>query len=357
MADLRHLLLSPDSSIRAAIAAIDRNHKGIVAIVDGERRLLGTVTDGDVRRAMLASIDLEAPVQRLLERRSEIAPPHPVTARRGTPQAALLQLMRDQRVRQLPLLDDERRVVDLVLLDDLLEQRELPVTAVVMAGGMGQRLRPLTDELPKPLLPVAGKPLMETLIEQLQRVGIRRVNVTTHYLGTKIASHFGDGERYGVEITYVEEHEPLGTAGSLTLLERRSEPLLVINGDILTNVDFGAMLAFHQDHHADMTVAVREYSMQVPYGVIECDGVEVRRITEKPRTQVFVTAGIYLLNPDVVASLPGRGERIDMPDLINRLLERGARVISFPIREYWLDIGQLDDYERAQTDVAEGKWR
>lgn len=354
MTDLAQLLMAPHSSIREVMACIDRNAKGIALIVDEERHLIGTVTDGDIRRAILAEMDLSLPVRKLLEQRTATPYPQPITAVVGTSDAELLRLMNKHLVRHIPLVDEEGRAVDIALLSDLLQEYELSLTAVVMAGGYGTRLRPLTEEIPKPMLPVGGRPLLEQIVEQLRRAGIRRVNITTHYKAEIIAQHFGDGRRFGVEIEYVQEDQPLGTAGALSLLHGSDEPILVINGDILTRVDFRAMLDFHREHRADMTVAVRQYEFRVPYGVIETNGAIVAGITEKPVMQHFINAGIYLLNPGVCQFIPN-SRPYDMPDLISRLIAEQRRVVSFPIREYWLDIGHIEDYHKALADVENGE--
>jgi dTDP-glucose pyrophosphorylase len=333
---------------------IDRNAEGIALVVDEERRLIGTVTDGDIRRAILAGMDLDSPVQALLELRAPTAHPSPLTAPVGTPDAELLRMMNEYTLRHIPLLDETGRVVDVALLSDLVKEYELPLTAVVMAGGYGTRLRPLTEEVPKPMLPVGGRPLLELIIEQLRQAGIRRVNLTTHYKGELIAQHFGDGRNFGLELHYVKEDQPLGTAGALGLLDSSDEPLLVINGDILTRVDFRAMLDFHREQEADMTVAVRQYEFRVPYGVIETDGIVITEISEKPVVRYFINAGIYLLNPGLCRFVPN-GQPYDMPDLIKRLVAEGYRVVSFPIREYWLDIGCIEDYQKALADAENGE--
>ncbi len=348
------LCIPPSGSIREAIACMDRNERGIALVVDNERRLIGTITDGDVRRAMLAGLNLDTPITELLARKANSPYAQPVTAPVGTERGALLRLMQERRVRQVPLLDEEQRVVDHVTLEELLPDEVLPLQAVVMAGGFGTRLHPLTGDVPKPMLPVGSKPLMERIVEHLQALGIRRVSVTTHYKHETIAEHFGDGSRFGVEIQYVNEENPLGTAGALGLMEAPQETLLVINGDILTHLDFRAMFSYHRDYRADLTVGVRQYGLQVPYGVVECEGVSVRRLTEKPLLNFFVNAGIYLLEPAVHSYIPS-GQRFDMTDVIQRLLEEGRSVVSFPIREYWLDIGQPSDYEQAQEDVKNWK--
>ncbi len=350
---LENLTICPRASIREAMSCIDRNKKGIVLVVDAKNHLLGTVTDGDIRRAILQGTNLDTSIESLLAERSRSRYPEPVTAPVGTDAEELLAIMRERRIRQVPLLDDDGAVVDLAVMDDLLPEGELPLQALIMAGGYGKRLRPLTEEIPKPMLPVGDRPLLERTIERLRRAGIRRVQVSTHYLRDKISDYFGDGQAFGVELNYVTEDQPLGTAGALGLLDASDEPILVMNGDILTQVDFRAMLDFHTEHQADMTIAVRQYEINVPYGVVETDGVRVKRITEKPRIRNFISAGIYLLSPAAHRLIPGN-RRTDMPDLINRLLDEGRVVICFPVREYWVDIGRIQDYRRAITDAENG---
>jgi len=353
---LATLCITPDRPIREALACIDKNEKGIVLVTDEEGRLVGTITDGDVRRAMLAGESLDAPLRDLLARKTTSSYPQPVTAPVDTDRAELLRLMRDRVVRQIPLLDLEGRVAGLVTLDELMPEQLLPLQAVIMAGGSGTRLRPLTDEVPKPMLPVGDRPLMELIIEQLRQTGIRRVNITTHYRPEKIMSYFGSGKELGVELNYVAEERPLGTAGALGLMDSPEEPLLVINGDILTRVNFRAMLDYHREHGADLTVAVRKYDLQVPYGVVECEGHNVSRLREKPSLSFLVNAGIYLLEPVVHRYIPN-GQHLDMTDLIEGLIVKGRTVVSFPVVEYWLDIGEHADYERAQEDVRNGRFK
>jgi dTDP-glucose pyrophosphorylase len=334
---------------------IDRSGKGIALVLDGQHRLMATVTDGDLRRAILAGTDLNLKVAELIHCRPHATPSGPLTAPLGTPNDVLLHTMNETGVRHIPLVDEEDRVVSVVLLGDLAKEYELPMRAVVMAGGFGTRLRPLTEDVPKPMLPLGSRPLLELIVEQLRDAGIRKVNVATHYKGDVISDHFKDGQDFGVDIRYVKEDRPLGTAGALSLLEESSEPLLVINGDILTRVDFRSMLNFHREHHADLTIAVRLYEFSVPYGVVLTDGVAVKGISEKPIVRQFINAGIYLLSPPVTRLVPN-GQRYDIPDLIELLLSKGRSVVSFPIREYWLDIGKADHYDQAQSDVAAGRF-
>lgn len=350
--NLTKLCIDPVGTVRDAMALIDRSRMGIVLVVDQERRLLGTITDGDLRRAVLANVDFGQPVSVLLARKVGSPYARPITARAGADRDTYLRLLQQHNILHLPLLNEEQRVVGLVTLDDFVTDRALPLQAVIMAGGAGVRLHPLTEETPKAMLPIGERPLMEIIIQQLREVGIRRVNVTTHHKSEKIINHFGDGRDFGVELTYVAEDRPLGTAGGLGLMETPQETVLVINGDILTQVDLRAMLAYHREHGADLTVAVRQYDLQLPYGVIECEGVRVRCLTEKPVRKFFVNAGIYLLEPLVYNYIPN-GKSSDMTDLIQSLVDNGRVVVGFPIREYWLDIGQVPDYEQAQKDAKD----
>jgi dTDP-glucose pyrophosphorylase len=352
--DLSNLLIGPDASIRDAASCLDRSARGIVLVVKADKTLLNTITDGDIRRAMLAGVNLDGPINQLLQRKADSPYREPVTAPADTERPVLLQIMQERNVRQVPLLDDGGRVVDLVTLPELLPDEVLPIEAVIMAGGYGTRLMPLTKELPKPMLPIGDRPLMQVMIEQLRQAGIRTVNVMTHYQQEKITDYFGDGKAFGVEMRYVAEDQPLGTAGGLGLIKTQNDPILVVNGDILTRVDFRAMLEFHRNHKADITVAVRQYDVQLPYGVLECENQHVRKVREKPLLNFFVNAGIYLIEPSMHRYIPNE-QSFDMTDLIQRLLDDGRSVVSFPILEYWLDIGQHQDYEQAQKDLRDGE--
>jgi dTDP-glucose pyrophosphorylase len=335
------------------MTCIDHNRSGIALVVGEGNRLLGTVTDGDLRRATLAGVALDAPATLLLERQRDLHEPRPMplTASSGTTPADLVVLMRRYDVRQIPLVDATGCVVDIALLEELIDAEGPPLRAVIMAGGFGTRLGELTSETPKPMLPIGDRPLLERIVEQLRDAGIRHVNLTTHYRAEAIASHFGDGSDFGVQIDYVSEEEPLGTAGALGLVEADG-PVLVMNGDILTGVDFRALHRFHAEQEADMTVAVRPYELRVPFGIVDLDGVHVRGFSEKPFVRGLVNAGIYLIAPEALATVPA-GQRYEMPQLIEELVGAGRRVVGFPLREYWLDIGQLADYERALVDVEQ----
>jgi dTDP-glucose pyrophosphorylase len=337
-----------------AIAQIEVSRIGIVLVVDPDQRLVGTVTDGDLRRIILAGISLDEPVSVLLARKTESPFAKPITEQIGAGRATFIKLLNQYSIRHLPLVDHYQRVVALVTSDDFSPEPERPMQAMIMAGGMGTRLRPLTENLPKPMLPVGNQPLMEIIVNQLRDANISHVNVSVHHESEKITNYFGDGSKFGVKMTYVTEDQPLGTAGALGLMQTPQETVLVINGDILTQVDFRAMRAYHQEHSADLTVAVQQYDLQVPYGIVECEGASIRSMSEKPVLKFFVNAGIYLLEPSVYNFIPN-GERYDMTDLIQRLLSEGRSVVAFPIREYWSDIGQHSDYEQAQEQMK--KWQ
>ena len=349
MRDIEAYLLGPTATILETIACIDRNGKGIALVVDEERRLIGTISDGDIRRAILKNVNLDSSVTTLLVDRKKA-----VTVLPETSDAALLHLMNKAQIRQIPVVDSDGRVEAMSFLSDLVREYELPLTAVVMAGGFGTRLRPLTDNTPKPMLPIGDRSILERTIGQLKRTGIHRINLTTHYRPEAISNHFGNGEDFGVEIKYVHENEPLGTAGALGLLDKTDDPLLVINGDILTRTDFRAMLRHHREHEAWLTVGVCRYDFQVPYGVMECEGPDILGVAEKPKMQLLVNAGIYLLEPQVRQYIPA-GRVFDMTDLIQSLIRAERKVVGFPIVEYWLDVGKPSDYKRAQEDVRLGR--
>jgi len=342
--DIESLLIGPDETLHEALRRVDEGGEGIVLVVGEGRKLLGTITDGDLRRATLTGLDMDkAQVDSLINERQ------PITAAVGAAATELMKLMKKHSVRHIPLVDGGGCVKELALLRELALEDELPVSAVVMAGGFGTRMRPLTETVPKPMLPVGDRPVMEHVLEQLQKVGISHVSITTHYKPEAIVEHFGDGSSFGIEIDYVNEAEPLGTAGALGMLKAPEGPLLVINGDVLTQVNFRSMLSYHTDNEADMTVGVRRFELQVPYGVVEMGDSRVVGLDEKPTYRFFINAGVYLIEPDVL-SLIKSAEHLDATELIDRLLGAGKKVVGFPIHEYWLDIGRPDDYAKANKE-------
>ncbi|MEW6764747.1 MAG: nucleotidyltransferase family protein [Pseudomonadota bacterium] len=345
-AEWRNILLAPDESIHRAIEVIDQGAKRIAMVVDGSGQLLGTVTDGDIRRGILRHLALDAPV-------SQVMNAQPRTLPVNYSRSDALKLLGSAQVLQVPIVDDSGVLVGLETLSDLLKRPRLENPVFLMAGGFGTRLRPLTDNCPKPMLPVGGKPMLEHILQDLIDYGFYRFYISVHYLRERVINHFQDGSPWGVSIQYIHEDTPLGTAGCLGLLPKDAvqRPMIVINGDIMTRVNYEALLQDHDRHTPAATVCTRQYDFQVPYGVIEHEEQRITNITEKPMHHFFVSAGIYVLAPQVVHSVQGN-TRVDMPDLLKSEIEAGREVRMFPVHEYWLDIGRMNDFEMAQNDAA-----
>lgn len=339
--------IHPSATIAEAIERLDRAGTGALVLCESDRTLRGLLTDGDIRRAILRGVALTS-------RCDLIASSKPLTVSAPFSAREVLALMSQHDVNQLPVIDAEGRVTRLLLRRDLTRGGSTTLSAIIMAGGYGKRLLPLTERVPKPMLPVGDTPLLELTIQQLRRSGIRDISLTTHYLPERITEHFGDGSAFGVRLTYLREDFPLGTAGGLKLAKRTNGPFLVINGDILTGLPFHEMLNFHRKHGAVLTVGVRKYEVEVPFGVVECDNLRVLRVREKPALNFFINAGMYLLEPSACDFIPDQ-KRFDMTDLIQELITAGKTVLSFPIVEYWLDVGRPGDYQRAQEDVMNGR--
>jgi dTDP-glucose pyrophosphorylase len=346
------LFVMETSTIQEVIVAIDLSRRlGIALVVDGDGCLLNTLTDGDVRRGILKGYALTEPAQRLLEIKRSMPHPYPLVGNVRQSRRERIELMQQNFVRQLPILDDERHIVSIESLHALIQDDEIPLNAVVMAGGFGKRLHPLTVDTPKPMLPVGGRPVLEHIVQKLSHAGIHHMHFTTYFRPDKIIDHFGDGQAFGVDIGYINEDSPLGTAGALSLMSKPDTDVLVMNGDVISEVDFVAMFDYHREMEAVMTLGVLPYEHRVPYGVVEFDGNQVMRIVEKPTQRWFVNGGIYILSPKAFEYLE-KGEHVDMPELINRVISAGKHVVSFPIREQWIDIGQHADYQRANHDLA-----
>jgi len=356
MSDVSSICLGVTRTLQDVMSCINRTCKGIALVVDGEDRLLYTVTDGDIRRAILAGLSLDTRVDEWAAQRPEHGNREPLSAPADTPRAKLVELMRAAGLCHIPLLDGDDRVAGLARLTELIDMQEAPAGAVIMAGGPGRRLRPLTNVTPKPMLSVGGRPLMEHTIERLRDAGIRSVKIATHYMAEEIVKHFGAGDTLGVEIEYVQEKEPLGTAGALGLMLPWESTLLVVNGDILTDLDFRAMTTFHREHKAVMTVGVSQYEVRVPFGVVDVEGADVRGVREKPALNFFVNAGIYLLEPEAHSKIP-KGRHFNMTELIDLLAAEGRRVVGFPISEYWMDVGCHQDFDKVKKDFVEGKMK
>lgn len=341
--DWKKSVILPTASIRDALQVLNKSALQIAFVVNENNRLLGAVTDGDIRRSLLRGGNLSQPVATVMN-------VQPVAALHGTERSVLLHLMRDKTIRQIPLVDQKNRLVGLARLEELLYRPQRDNLVVLMAGGLGTRLRPLTDKIPKPLLKVGAKPILETILENFLEAGFSRFYFAVNYKSQMIEDYFGDGSRFGAEIQYLHESKRMGTAGALYFLpELPKKPIIVMNGDLLTKVNFGELLDYHIEQEAVATMAVREYNYQVPYGVIDFDGERIEAIREKPSYSFFVNAGIYVLSPEAVARVD-KEAFFDMPQLFNTLITHGKKATVYPVRGYWLDIGRMDDFERAQED-------
>lgn len=343
MASWKDVIVSPETPLGDAIAKVDASGLQVALVLAPDDSLLGILTDGNTRRAILAGKGLQVPV-------SEVMTGQPTTVAASASRNEMLALMRRRVLHQLPLVDDAGRVVGLVTLDDLIGATERPNRVVLMAGGLGTRLQPLTDEYPKPLLAVGGKPILETILESFAEQGFKHIFLSVNFKAEMIRNHFGSGDRWGVRVEYLHEVTRLGTAGALSLIpEKLTAPIIVMNGDVLTRINYDNLLQFHNAQNVAATMAVREYDFQVPYGVIRLDGARIESIQEKPVQKFLVNAGIYVLSPGVLDYLPSE-TFFDMPNLFEQLIAAGQPVAAYPLREYWLDIGRLEEYERAQND-------
>jgi dTDP-glucose pyrophosphorylase len=338
----REAVLSPSSSIKQAITTLNDTGLQIVLVLDASDTLVGTLTDGDIRRGLLKGLTLDDAIEGAMRSNSLVVPPE-------MGRDMVLQLMKANRLRQLPVVDVDHKVVGLHLWDDIAIP-SFPNSIVIMAGGLGTRLRPHTESCPKPMLPVAGKPMLEHIIECARAEGFARFIIAVQYLGHIIEEYFGDGERFGVRIDYLRENIPLGTAGALSLLNPRPEiPFIVTNGDVLSDIRYGELLDFHMRHAAVATMAVRLHEWQHPFGVVQTQGVDIVGFEEKPVARTHINAGIYALSPEALDGMMANS-RCDMPTLFEQLQTEGKRTVAYPMHEPWLDVGRPDDLNRANAE-------
>lgn len=346
MKQWQKILVLPIVPILEALRIIDENAIGLAVVVDDEKHLLGTVSDGDVRRGLLRGVALTEPVAKIMNVKPYFATHH-------DSRTTILNLMREKQIKQIPIVNENGQVLFVELLNDFIQTTKKDNWVVLMAGGLGKRLQPLTEECPKPLLKVGDKPILETILESFRDCGFEKFYLSVNYKAEMIEDYFGTGEKWGVQIRYLKEDRKLGTAGALSLLpERLEEPFFVMNGDLLTKVNFEQLLEFHLHHEATATMCVRDYEYQVPYGVVELEQHRLKRIVEKPVQQYFVSAGIYVLNPETLNDVP-KNQYFDMPALFEKIMEQKKETIVFPIREYWLDIGRMADFEKANFDYKD----
>lgn len=339
----RKTVLPLHSTIHDAIRCLDGSGLQIVLVVSEEETLVGTITDGDIRRGLLRGFELPNAIDNILHRDPFVAPPL-------LPHNAVIQLMQANKIRQLPIVDEAGRILGLHIWEDLRTPSKLPNKMVVMAGGKGTRLRPHTENCPKPMLLVGGKPMLQHIIERARDEGFEHFVLAVHYLGHMIEEYFGNGEQWGVRIEYLHEKQPLGTGGALSLLTPAPEhPFIVTNGDVLTDVRYGEILDFHERHNATATMAVRIHEWQHPFGVVRTQGVNIISFEEKPLVRSHVNAGIYVIEPRSLSTL-SFGEHCDMPTLFERLRAASERTIVYPMHEPWLDVGRPGDLEQARRE-------
>lgn len=337
----RKAILTPQATIQQVISNLDQVAVKIVLVVNEAGELEGTISDGDIRRGLLKGLNLNSPITNVIHRNAFVVPPEMT-------REVVMQLMVANKIQQIPAVNEHRHVVGLHLWDEIATPPVRPNVMVIMAGGMGTRLRPHTENCPKPLLPVAGKPMLEHIIERAKLEGFSRFVLAIHYLGHMIEEHFGSGARLGVQIDYLREQSPLGTAGALGLLNPRPDAAFVVtNGDVITDIRYGELLDFHLRHNAAATMAVRVHEWQHPFGVVQTDGINIVGFEEKPIARSHINAGVYALSPEVLAALKAH-ERCDMPTLFERLQALAQRTLAYPMHEPWLDVGRPSDYETAQ---------
>lgn len=343
MTDLKKYFISSISSIREAISVIDKNSSQIALVITNDY-LEAVVTDGDIRRGLLAGETLDSPVDRIMCRNFKFLP-------EGATEKEALVLMKNQTLKQIPILDKKRRVIKLFLLNELIKPQHLTNDVVIMAGGEGKRLGLLTKDCPKPMLKINGKYILQIILEQCIQSGFVNFYFSVNYLKEQIQNYFQDGSKWNVRISYLEEERPLGTAGSLSLLSNqlKNEPTLILNGDILTKVDYNSLIDFHKNNAADISICASEYKTQIPYGIINIDDKGIPSINEKPNIRYLVNAGIYLIEPAIFNLLP-QNKFFDMPNLIKNAKEKKYKINVFPVHEYWNDIGYPESLSQISKD-------
>lgn len=339
--DLSRLTVPAGSTILQALKAIEAGGEAITFVVDGGERVVGCLTDGDIRRAILRGASLEDTVLPEVMRRDFTA----ATEHDG--RAEVLDLMRARQIERIPVIGSDGRLTGLHTMRQLVSMAERPNRVVILAGGKGTRLHPITEQVPKPMVTVAGRPILERLILHLMSCGLRRFTVSINYLGHMIEEYFGDGSQLGCEIDYLREAEPLGTGGPLSLLAPQPLPVVVLNGDLITQCDVGDLLDFHERGGYAATMGIRPYTLEVPFGVAEVEGGRLLALREKPTERTLVSAGIYVLSPSAVACVPG-GREYPITALFEALLADGKPVGAHVLEAEWLDVGRHDELRRAR---------
>jgi dTDP-glucose pyrophosphorylase len=342
----KDILLKPTSTIKDALKIIDSGAMKIALVVDEDEKLLGTLTDGDIRRGLLNNLSLDDSIESVIFK-------NPTVCNIKDTKEHILEVAIERKLYQVPIVDNEGRLVGIEEMDELLKPAIKINKVVLMVGGLGTRLRPLTEHTPKPMLKVGNKPILETIILNFKKYGFTNIILSVSYKSEIIEEYFKDGREFGVNIEYIHESKRMGTAGALSLMrDKLNEPFFVMNGDLLTNINFEHMMEYHLSNNAIATMGVREYDFQVPYGVVNVDGENILSIEEKPVHSFFVSGGVYVLDSKVLDFIPS-DEFYDMPMLFEKVIENKMKSISFPIREYWLDIGRLEEFEKANNEYHE----
>ena len=340
------ILLNPTVSIKEALLVIDAGARRIALVVDENEKLIGTLTDGDIRRGLLNNLSLSDSIEDIIFRT-------PTVCTISESKEKILEVALSKNIYQIPIVDHNGRVVGIEGVDTLLTSDKKTNKVVLMVGGLGTRLRPLTDHTPKPMLKVGDKPILETIILNFKKYGFTNILLSVSYKAEIIEAYFGDGSKFGVNIEYIYEEKRMGTAGALSLMsEKLNEPFFVMNGDLLTNLNFEHIMKFHLDNNSMATMGVREYDFQVPYGVVNVDGHNILSIEEKPTQHFFVSGGVYVLDTKVLNLIPNN-EYYDMPTLFENLIKKNMKSTSFPIRGYWMDIGRLEEFKKANDEYHE----
>jgi dTDP-glucose pyrophosphorylase len=341
----RKALLPATATLREVIRSMNMSSLRIVLVINEHGELEGTISDGDIRRGLLKGLDIDSPIASVIHRGAVVVPP---TMGRDM----VLQLMVANKIQQIPVVDEQQRIMGLHVWDEITTTPSRSNRMIIMAGGKGTRLRPFTENCPKPLVTIAGKPMLEHIIERGKLEGFNDFLLAIYYLGHMIEEHFGDGSRFGVSIKYLREDAPLGTAGALSLLAPRpEEPFVVTNGDVVTDIRYGDLLDFHCRYEASATMAVRTHEWQHPYGVVQTRGVDIIGFEEKPIAKSHINAGVYVLSSEALGELE-HGAVCDMPTLFERLQARSLRTVAYPMHEPWLDVGRPDDLEKAHHAVG-----
>jgi len=346
MQKYKNILLKPMSTIKEALQIIDSGAMKIALVVDDDEKFLGTLTDGDIRRGLLNNLSLEDSIESIIFK-------NPTVCHIEDTKETILEVAVAKKLYQVPIVDNNGRLVGIEEIDELLKPKIKTNKVVLMVGGLGTRLRPLTEHTPKPMLKVGNKPILETIILNFKKYGFTNIILSVSYKSEIIEAYFKDGKEFGVSIEYVHENKRMGTAGALSLIrDKLNEPFFVMNGDLLTNINFEHMMEYHLSNNSTATMGVREYDFQVPYGVVNVDGENILSIEEKPVHKFFVSGGVYALDSKVLEFIPD-DEFYDMPTLFEKIIEKKLKSVSFPIREYWLDIGRMEEYEKANSEYHE----